>query len=447
MYALRLNAEDARMLLAFLALSLLALMLTPQLIHAQMVRASPGVIIKILGYNISAENLSKIINSVNASPVLGGSGLSKLGINSTEILKAIARNPKLVSRLSPEEAAKLSSLTSQLTPHSRMPSSLKVDLSALASMARNKALKKVLEDWAVKGEVNISELRSNVNLNNLSTEDLTILKSALGLALKYGLIDEATLKSLGLSNLSPQDLRAFSEISRELAGLNVGSNYSVLWSSLAEGARRALSLGNLTPTAIDQLFNQLSMNRSLPFIARIIAGGLSSLSHGSTGGISALKSPQAPLPSYLPVLRIPRISLKESSNFIEAVLGSIAVAVAAYIIYMLTHSRVSGLLTMLKRGKGIPKTLIEGGVNSVVINYWKAVAILSRLFPIEAFETHREYLNKIRKFINGDFSRLTKLYEVARWSGRGVSEEEVKESFKLLSHVKECVKRRLGVTR
>ncbi len=83
-------------------------------------------------------------------------------------------------------------------------------------------------------------------------------------------------------------------------------------------------------------------------------------------------------------------------------------------------------------------------ISGVIEAYWYAVGILSKLVPKLNYETHREYLKKVRiNDIRGDFEKLTFLYEKDRFSREKASEKESEEAEYLAKKIELNVLKRI----
>jgi len=409
------------------------------------IRHSPGIITKILTSNLSLQQLSELLNSTNVDALLGDEGLGNGVLNVTNVVNSLADNPEVAAQLTSNDVAKLSALTTQGS--GQMPSDLRIDLSLLASLAKDPALREVLKEWALTGNVDLRELKNKVDISSLSPEDLAILKSALGLAAKYGLISPTDVKELGLSNLTPEDLRAIAGIAERLASLSKDPRTAELLEELAKrGSELSLS-GNLTPKSLSELMSGLGGNASLPYVIKLITDGLGGLTQAPGVGVTPIipKVPELNLPSIHSQVLSPQLSTTNAFSFFRVVLASIIGVLLLYLVSRLLKERARYLVLSTRKGKAIPKIMGVSGVNASIIRaYWDAVALLSALVPLSPSETHREYLRKVRSVAGTAFEQLTKIYELARWSGQKLDEKYVITASRLVEALRSTIRRSAG---
>ncbi len=409
------------------------------------IRHSPGIITKILASNLSLQQLSELLNSTNVDALLGDEGLGNGVLNVTNVVNSLADNPEAAAQLTSNDVAKLSALTTQGS--GQMPSDLRIDLSLLASLAKDPALREVLKEWALTGNVDLRELKNKVDISSLSPEDLAILKSALGLAAKYGLISPTDVKELGLSNLTPEDLRAIADIAERLASLSKDPRTAELLEELAKrGSELSLS-GNLTPKSLSELMSGLGGNASLPYVIKLITDGLGALTQAPRVGVTPTipEVPEFNLPGIHSQMLSPRLSTANAFSFLRIVLASIIGVLLLYLVSRLLKERARYLVLSTRKGKAIPKIMGVSGVNASIIRaYWDAVALLSTLVPLSPSETHREYLRKVRSVAGTAFEQLTKIYELARWSGQKLDERYVITASRLVEALRSTIRRSAG---
>ena len=409
------------------------------------VRHSPGIITKILTSNLSLRQLSELLNSTNVDALLGDEGLGNGVLNVTNVVNSLADNPEAAAQLTSEDVAKLSALTTQGS--GQMPSDLRIDLSLLASLAKDPALREVLKEWALTGNVDLRELKNKVDISSLSPEDLAILKSALGLAAKYGLISLTDVKELGLSNLTPEDLRAVADMAERLASLSKDPRTAELLEELAKrGSELSLS-GNLTPKSLSELMSGLGSNASLPYVIKLITDGLGGLTQAPGVGVTPAipEVPELNLPNIHSQMLSPELSTANAFSFLRVVLASIIGVLLLYLVSRLLKERARYLVLSTRKGKAIPKIMGVSGVNASIIRaYWDAVALLSALVPLSPSETHREYLRKVRSVAGAAFEQLTEIYELARWSGQKLDERYVITASRLVEAVRNAIRRSAG---
>jgi hypothetical protein len=116
-------------------------------------------------------------------------------------------------------------------------------------------------------------------------------------------------------------------------------------------------------------------------------------------------------PIYLPM---PTGSLDSDQLYI--VIAIVGVSILATIVVM----RLSRKLLKIRALKDLEmkiKTSLKG-YSGVVGIYWKAVEFVSRRVPRDKSETHREYLNKVRRLMGSrrSFEDLTEIYESVRYA-------------------------------
>ncbi len=409
------------------------------------IRHSPDIITKILTSNLSLQQISELLNSTNIDALLGDEGLRNGVLNVTNVVNSLANNPKAAAQLTSDDVAKLSALTTQ--GNGQMPSDLRIDLSLLASLAKDPALREVLKEWALTGNVDLQELRNKVDISSLSPEDLAILKSALGLAAKYGLVNPTDVKELGLSNLTPEDLRAIADIAQRLANLSKDPRTTELLKELAKRSSELSLSGNLTPKLLSELMSGLGNNASLPYVIKSITDGLKELTQipkaGATPTIPEI--PKLNLPNIQPQVPSPQVSIANSFSFLRIVLASIIGMLLLYLASRLLRERARYVVLSMRKGKAIPQIKGVGGVNASVIRaYWDAVAFLSTLVPLSPSETHREYLRKARSVAGTAFEQLTKIYELARWSGQKLDKRYAVTASRLVEAVRYAIRRGVG---
>ncbi len=408
------------------------------------VRHSPDVITKILTSNLSLQQLSELLNSTNVDTLLGDEGLGSGVLNITSVVNSLADNPEAAAQLTDNDVAKLSTLTTQ---GGSMPSDLRIDLSLLASLAKDPALQEVLKEWALTGNVDLQELKNNVDINSLSSEDLAILKSALGLAIKYGLANPDEIKGLGLGEITPEDLRAIADISERLANLSKDPRTA---ESLKELARKSTELslsGNLTPGSLTELMTGLENNASLPYVIKSITDGLRELAQasGSSATPTIPEIPRLNLPNVQPQMPSTNVSVADVFSFLRIVLASVVGMLLLYVLLRLLRERAQYAILSMRKGKAVPQVEGVSGINASIIRaYWDAVALLSALVPLEPSETHREYLRKARSVAGTAFEQLTRIYELARWSGQKLDERYAVTASKLAEAVKNMIRKGLG---
>ncbi len=400
-------------------------------------RHSPDVILKILGTESLTNVLKDLVSSVNPDPLLGSGGVKPLNSSGVKgLISRLSSNASLSTSLTNEDLQKLSAVSR--ATGSELPPDLRYDLSLAASLVKNKALRELLKEWASKGYIDLNELRSRVDLSSLSREDLAILKALLGLASKYGLVSRDDLIKLGLGKVSPEDVKALAKVLEEASRVSKSVKASGVLSELAKALAKAAGNTSLL-TNVARLIN----NPSAPHIGKALIEGLSSLS----SGVSNLKQlgyvPKATLPSVpkpsVPKLSLPTASLpKLSTGALLPIVATSLAIVIAYIAYK--YLNLASVMVRVRRKVESGLSVIMrrfSGVNAEVIRrYWEGVAFLSRAVPRYDSETHREYLRKVYGLGGEEFKELTNLYEIARWSGRSLSEEDLLKADELLSRIK-----------
>jgi len=416
--------------------------------HAQIPRASPNVVTKILGSSINASELMRLLQALNVTPGLGGNGLSNLSaLTPSKIFGALASNPNLTASLSSREAAELTTLATQTGgARGAAPPALRTDLSLLASLAHNKELKEILTKWAETGNIDLSDL-NKLNLSKLSPQDLAILKAALGLASRYGLVSRQEVSALGLK-LTPEDLKALASLAKVMERLSGNLTYSKFWRKFAARASSMASLGNISAGTLKNLLSGVRSNVSIPYMAKVLTQGLEAL---ATTGPPKATFPRLPKLPKLPPLSfnlapsakpLPHVSMGSVSSLIRDLLASIAAVLAAYLAYTLLKGRLAqrlGKAAVPALKKGAPPSLPEDTNWKVIEAYWKAVSYLSRFVRLEPCETHREYAGKAYSLGGSAFIELTRLYELARWSGRRLSDSAVETARRILNHIRSRV--------
>jgi len=160
--------------------------------------------------------------------------------------------------------------------------------------------------------------------------------------------------------------------------------------------------------------------------------------------------------NYVSSLRIPSItmpslalgSLTSSMTTLMYVGAIVAVMVLTYFLVMFLRKfgvKVSARKVVEKivyRARREIKAKVR--ISGVIEAYWYAVGILSKLIPKLDYETHREYLRKVRiNDIRGDFEKLTFLYEKDRFSKKKAGEEESKEAESLAKKIESSVLKRV----
>ena len=438
----------AALLAAFMLLMIIYSVVT---VNAQdestsgIIRHSPDIVTKILTSNLSLQQISELLNSTNIDTLLGDEGLGNGVLNVTNVVNSLANNPKAAAQLTSDDVAKLSALTTQ--GNGQMPSDLRIDLSLLASLAKDPALREVLKEWALTGNVDLQELRNKVDISSLSPEDLAILKSALGLAVKYGLVNPTDVKELGLSNLTPEDLRAIADIAQRLANLSKDPRTTELLKELAKRSSELSLSGNLTPGSLSELMSGLGNNASLPYVIKSITDGLKELTQVPKAGATPTipEIPELNLPNIQPQVPSPQVNTANAFSFLRVVLASIIGVLLLYLVSRLLRERARYVVLSMRKGKVAPKIRGVGGVNASVIRaYWDAVALLSTLVPLSPSETHREYLRKARSVAGTAFEQLTKIYELARWSGQKLDESYAITASRLVEAMRNAIRRGVG---
>ncbi len=413
--------------LASAALMLLLLTSTVTAAQDEEIRHSPEVIVKILGQeNVSlSENLTGF---QNMSDILNG-----------------LSNPNVSSTLTEEDIASLQNLTSE-TAYGSMPEELRYDLSMASGYVSNDALREVLMDWATKGYMDLNELQSKVDLESLSPEDLAVLKSVLGLAAKYGLVSEADINSLGLGDISPEDLQALADILREIGEFSGNASIMEGLSSAATRLEDAAFSGRPPADALSEVLENLNASSTMPYIARSLVSGLTALS----GGLHELPSQ---LPEVMSVDRSAGIEIPSVEPisfdmvwFAIMVAGAVLAVVAAYLAYHYLKPKVTVFIMKKRLPKEVKHpTIDEGSVNGkIILMYWEAVNYLKSITEFSESETHREFLKKVKSLVGTEFEELTSLYEVARWSGRKLREEHLSHAAALLNRLKSSITATLG---
>jgi len=177
---------------------------------------------------------------------------------------------------------------------------------------------------------------------------------------------------------------------------------------------------------------------------------------GSTPQISGGNGLGSFVKNYVSSLRISSItmpslalgSLTSNMTTLMYVGAIIAVMVLTYFLIMFLRKlsvKVSARKVVEKivyRAKQEIKA--KARISGVIEAYWYAVGILSKLIPKLDYETHREYLGKVRiNDIRGDFEKLTFLYEKDRFSKKKASEEESKEAESLAKKIESNVLKRV----
>ena len=412
------------------------------------VRHSPDIITKILTSNLSLQQLSELLNSTNVDTLLGDEGLGGGILNVTNVVNSLAGNPEAAAQLTEKDVAKLSTLTTQ--GGGSMPSDLRIDLSLLASLAKDPALREVLKEWALTGNVDLQELKNKVDIDSLSPEDLAILKSALGLAIKYGLADPDEIKGLGLGNITPEDLKAIADISEKLANLSKDPRTAELLRELAKRSTELSLSGNLTPGSLTELMAGLKNNASLPYVIKSITDGLKELAQAS-GSVATPTIPEIPklnlpnLPNVQPQVPSTNVSAADVFSFLRIILASIVGMLLLYMLLRLLRERAQYVMLGMRKGRTVPQVEGVSGINASIIRaYWDAVALLSTLIPLEPSETHREYLRKVRNVAGAAFEQLTRIYELARWSGQKLDERYAVTASKLAEAVRNVIRKGLG---
>ncbi len=410
--------------------------------HAQIPRASPNVIAKILSSSINASELMRLLQALNVTPGLGGNGLANLTpLTPSKIYKALASNPNITAGLSAREVAELTTLATQTgSNRGAAPPSLRTDLSMLASLAHNRKLKEILTKWAETGNIDLNDL-SRLNLSELSPQDLTILKAALGLASEFGLVSRQEVSALGLK-LTPQDLKALASLAKVMERLSGGTAYSEFWKKFAARASSIASLSNISLKDLRALLNGVGSNVSIPYMARVLTQGLQALASTGVTKATLPKLPRLPplsfelTPASSP---LPPVSFGSTSTLMRDLLVSIAAVLATYLAYALLKGRIGQRFSRLAVpaiGREKQPHVPEGPNWKVIEAYWTAVSYLGRFVRLEPSDTHREYALKAYSIGGSAFTELTRLYELARWSGKQLSESAVETAMKILNHIK-----------
>jgi len=409
------------------------------------IRHSPDIITKILTSNLSFQQLSELLNSTNVDALLGDEGLGNGVLNISNVVNSLAGNPGAAAQLTSSDVAKLSTLTTQ--GNGSMPSDLRIDLGLLASLAKDPALREVLREWALSGTVNLQDLRDKVEVNSLSPEDLAILKSALGLAMKYGLVSPEDVRGLGLNNITPEDLKAIADIADRLANLSKDPRATELLKELARRSSELSTSANITPGSLSDLMAGLGNNASLPYVIKSITDGLRELAQVPKSSVTPElpRLPSLNLPSIKPQTINPQVSTANVFSFLRIILASVVGLLLLYLVSRLFRERARYVMLSMRKGKTVPQISGVGGVNETVIRaYWNAVSLLSSLAPITPSETHREYLRKVRRVAGTAFEQLTRMYELARWSGQRLDERYASMASRLVEAVRNAVRRSSG---
>jgi len=409
------------------------------------IRHSPGVISKILSFNFSIQQLSSMLNSTNVDALLGDEGLGNGVLNVTNVVNSLASNPKAAAQLTSNDVVKLASLTGK--SNGRMPSDLRVDLSLLASLAKDPKLREVLKEWALTGNVDLQYLKDNVDVSSLSPDDLAILKSALGLASRYGLLNPKSIRELGLDNVTPEDLEAVANIAKRLANLSKDPQTAELLRELAGKSSNLSYTSNLTTEALQKLMVNVGSNAALPYVIKSLTEGLRELTlpRKGTSTPSAPEIPKLNLPSLHLQGQNFRLNTADVLPFLRIVLVSVIGVLLLYLVSKLVKEKARYMMLSMRKDSVIPQIEEAGGINTSVIRaYWEAVAFLSTLIPLSPSETHREYLRKAKSVAGTAFEQLTKMYELARWSGQRLEESQVVVASKLLKAVKSAIRKGVG---
>lgn len=87
-----------------------------------------------------------------------------------------------------------------------------------------------------------------------------------------------------------------------------------------------------------------------------------------------------------------------------------------------------------------PPTRFSSTRDAVISLYWHTVNLLSRSVPRAPSETHWEYLRKVEGPPREPLKGLTTRYEVARYSPKELSEEEVEEAYRLASMINQFLR-------
>jgi len=130
---------------------------------------------------------------------------------------------------------------------------------------------------------------------------------------------------------------------------------------------------------------------------------------------------------------------------LRIILASIVGMLLLYMLLRLLRERAQYVMLGMRKGRTVPQVEGVSGINASIIRaYWDAVALLSTLIPLEPSETHREYLRKVRNVAGAAFEQLTRIYELARWSGQKLDERYAVTASKLAEAVRNVIRKGLG---
>ena len=135
----------------------------------------------------------------------------------------------------------------------------------------------------------------------------------------------------------------------------------------------------------------------------------------------------------LPPLAIPAAPVIGTDILLAAVGLVVTIAVIAYIMRGVGRRIIRAVRERYPPPP--PPSRYPSPRDAVITLYWHAVGLLSRSVPRAPSETHWEYLRKVRGPPREPLKGLTARYEVARYSPRELSEEEVKEAYRLASMI------------
>ena len=156
------------------------------------------------------------------------------------------------------------------------------------------------------------------------------------------------------------------------------------------------------------------------------------------GNLAQASYNPAPKAASLPPLAIPGFPIIESTILILAV-GF--VATTAVIVFMMRGIGRKIIKVIRERYPPPPSPAYFSSPREAVISlYWHAVNLLSRSVPRVPSETHWEYLSKVRGPPRKPLEGLTVRYEVARYSSKELSKEDVEEVYKLASSINQFLR-------
>jgi hypothetical protein len=132
--------------------------------------------------------------------------------------------------------------------------------------------------------------------------------------------------------------------------------------------------------------------------------------------------------------------LKDIATIIGIAMLAIVIAVSIHRLWRCIEKPINRYIALRSMSKALNRYV--DGLRKSVANYWLAIEFIEKRYGLVkgVWMTHREYLDRVRKSIAGNvvdlFSRLTMIYEVARFGG--VEDESLdKESEYILKRLGE----------